>query len=201
MAKATTTEAEMVLDRFVETVFRLMLEHHQRHVLELELTVPQAQALRVLRRGALCTRDLASALEISAPAVTQLTDRLARKRLIERRVADGDRRSVMLALTDKGRRAVDHFRQSRNGIFSGALLRLSDADRAMVVTAMSKVVTALEEYVSDMKESQSRAEIRTEEQDGEVTRSKTAVQPAMASNTIEQARPVQADRKIRMEWD
>jgi DNA-binding MarR family transcriptional regulator len=60
MANQRGAEAEAILDRFVETMFRLMMDHHQKHVVELDLTMPQAQALRMLRRGPLCTGELAN---------------------------------------------------------------------------------------------------------------------------------------------
>ena len=148
MAKAAVAEAEVVLDKFVEVMFKLIMDHHQRQVVELDLTMPQAQALRVLRYGPLCTGALAAELRISAPAVTQLTDRLTRKQLIERRAVDGDRRSVLVRLTDRGRRAVDRFRERRNDIFCGALAHLGDEDRAHIALALGKVVAALESYES-----------------------------------------------------
>jgi DNA-binding MarR family transcriptional regulator len=191
MAKAVITEAEAIFDRFIEAMFKLMMDHHRQHVLEMDLTAPQAQTLRILRREPLCTRDLAAALGISPPAVTQLTDRLVRKHLLERRVADGDRRSVIVSLTEKGRRAVDGFRNRRNQIFSGALSRLTDADREQVVVALGKVVTALEYSVSMGEESQSRVEIRIEEREA-----KTAV----PSNPVSQARGP-AGGKMKLEWD
>src|SRR5215831_13769343 len=119
-------EAEAILDRFVEGLFRMMLEHHQRHLVEMELTLSQAQALRLLREAPLATSKLAASIGISAPAVSQLTDRLAKKQLIERRAIDTDRRSVIVALTEKGRRAVDGFRARRSEVFGEALSRLSD---------------------------------------------------------------------------
>ena len=135
-----------MLDRFIETIFRLMMEHHQKQVNELELTLPQAQVLKLLRQHPLCTGEIAAELSISAPAVTQLADRLARKRLIERRAVDGDRRSVQVALTDRGRRTVDQFRARRRDIFYGALKSLSGEDQARVVFALGKVIGALESY-------------------------------------------------------
>src|SRR5687767_8266801 len=94
---------EVILDRFVEGIFRLMLEHHQRQVVVMELTLTQAQALRLLSSSGLPTSGLATALGISAPAVTQLTNRLIRKQLIERHGTEGDRRWVNIELTEKGR--------------------------------------------------------------------------------------------------
>jgi DNA-binding MarR family transcriptional regulator len=146
MAKADGKEAGLVLDRFAEVMFKLMMDHHQRQVVELDLTMPQAQALKLLRRGPLCTGNLAAELGISAPAVTQLTDRLSRKQLIERRAARGDRRTVLVALTDRGRRAVDRFRERRSNIFYCALGTLSEEDQSHIVLALGKVVAALENY-------------------------------------------------------
>src|ERR1051325_4751677 len=111
-------------------MFRLMLEHHQRQAVEMEMTLPQAQALRLLLGGPRSTGDLATTLRISAPAVTQLTNRLTRKRLIERQAASGDRRSVMIALTERGRQAVESFRERRNAVFSEALEFMDETDRA-----------------------------------------------------------------------
>jgi DNA-binding MarR family transcriptional regulator len=193
MANRRGAEAEAILDRFVETVFRLMIDDHQRHVIELDLTMPQAQALRVLRRGPLCTGELAAVLGISAPAVTQLTNRLTRKQLIERRMADGDRRSVIMTLTERGRRAVDTFREQRNTVFGGALSHLGDEDRQQVVTALAKMVKALEEYGAE-KASQ---EVAARPDDG----SRTADQVVLASNTISQAKAGHGRAKMKMEWD
>ena len=149
MVKASGAEAEAVFDRFMEIMFKLMLDHHRRQADELDLTMPQAQALKILRLGPLCTGDLAVRLRISAPAVTQLTDRLTRKQLIERRAVDGDRRSVLVALTGRGRRAVDRFRERRNTIFGGAMAELDSEDRTSVALALSKVVAALEKLDSE----------------------------------------------------
>jgi DNA-binding MarR family transcriptional regulator len=186
-------EAEAILDRFVETMFRLMIDHHQKHVIELDLTMPQAQALGILRRGPLCTGELASVLRISAPAVTQLTNRLTRKQLIERHMADGDRRSVIVMLTDRGRRAVDTFRERRNTILSGALSHLGDEDQQQVVSALAKIISALEEYGAE-KAIQETVVGRGDE-------SRTADRIVLASNAISHAKSGHGRSKMKMEWD
>jgi DNA-binding MarR family transcriptional regulator len=68
--------------------------------------------------------------------------------LIERRSVDGDRRSVQVALTDRGRRAVDRFRERRRSVFNSALESLSSEDHEYVVFALGKVIVALEGYES-----------------------------------------------------
>ena len=51
MIRKPDPEVEKVLDRFAETMFRLMLDHHQRQAVEMAMTLPQAQALRLLMGG------------------------------------------------------------------------------------------------------------------------------------------------------
>src|SRR3977135_4405725 len=102
-----------ILSRFAETIFEAMTAQHHKQATEMGLPAAQVQALRMLGRGPLCTSELAAELGGSAPAITQLTNRLVHKRLIERRAVDGDRRAVRLALTDKGHRAVAAFRTRR----------------------------------------------------------------------------------------
>ena len=209
MEKTTVGEAEAVLDQFAETMFKLMIEHHHKQAVELDLTVPQAQALRVLRRGPLCAAELAIELRISAPAVTQLTNRLTRKRLIERRSVDSDRRAVQVRLTDSGRRAVDSFRERRNIIFCGALSHLEDADRSSIVRALSKMITALEKFaaepVVENSTSAYRKKIVYEKHEAhpvlEDQYSQTAVKPLAASNSNSRMKADQAGRRMKMEWD
>src|SRR5918912_408170 len=117
---APAGEVEEVLGSFTEVMSRLMIDHYQKQINELDLTLPQAQVLRVLRPGCMTTGQLASAMRISAPAITQLTDRLIRKGLIERSAAADDRRCVIVALSAEGRRLVDQFRQRRREIFNEA---------------------------------------------------------------------------------
>lgn len=200
-------EIEAVLDRFAETMFRLMLEHQQRQAVEMEMTLPQAQALRLLLGGPRSTGDLAATLRISAPAVTQLTNRLTRKQLIERQAADGDRRSVLIALTERGRQAVESFRERRNTIFSGALAFLDDLDRAQFVLALSKVVVALEQFEATLKPDTSgtRPPDVFAKRDGAAAiaedGARTAPSAAAASKESGQWKAGNNSRKVRMEWD
>ena len=149
MAADAPMKAEEALNNFADAMSKLLIEQYQQHLAELDLTLPQAQALRVLRRGAILTGQLAAELRISAPAITQLTDRLVRKGLIVRQAAPDDRRCVLITLSAKGRRLVDQFRKQRSEIFSGALAYLSEAEQAQVVEGLSKVVEALERYESE----------------------------------------------------
>ena len=145
---APAREVEEVLSSFTEIMSGLMIDQYQKQLTELELTLPQAQVLRVLRRGPLQTGQLAAEMRISAPAVTQLTDRLIRKGLIERHAAADDRRCVIVALSEEGRQLVDRFRERRREIFDEALAELTETERRQAFEVLEKVVRALENYDS-----------------------------------------------------
>lgn len=149
MADQKPNRIEDVLNGFVEVMARLMIDQYQRQIAELDLTLPQAQVLRVLRGREMTTGRLAAEMKISAPAITQLTDRLLRKELIERQVAADDRRCVLVALSEKGSRLLEEFRKRRSDIFTRALAHLSAADQGQVIEVLSKVVQALEDYESE----------------------------------------------------
>jgi DNA-binding MarR family transcriptional regulator len=97
------------------------------------------------------TGQLACELRISAPAITQLTDRLIRKGLIERRAAADDRRCVIVGLSEQGRQLVDQFRQHRHEVFSRALAHLSRDEQTQIVESLVKVVAALENLEANVQ--------------------------------------------------
>jgi DNA-binding MarR family transcriptional regulator len=186
--------SETILDRFVEGVFNLILEHHQRQVVGMDLTLTQTQALRLLRAAALPTSKLATALGISAPAVTQLTDRLVRKHLIERRTHEADRRWVSIGLTSKGRSVVDEFRQRRSEVFGEALSRLSKTDRTQVIEALAKITGVIEGPEPLFLEAEAGPR-------RERVKRRTAVQAPEASNAVGQAPVSRPVKRMRIEWD
>lgn len=141
-------KSEETLNIFAEVISGLVVEHYQRHLAELDLTLPQVQALTALGDGPVTTGRLAERLQISAPAITQLTERLARKGLIERRAAEGDRRCVLLALSEKGTRAVGEFRRRRQDVFRDALAPLSETERRQVVSALERAVRAADNHAA-----------------------------------------------------
>lgn len=187
MDRVLADYAENALDEFVEAVFKLIIDDHHRRVTELDLTLAQAQTLRILRREALSTGRLAAELRISAPAVTQLTDRLTRKALIDRKAVDGDRRMVLLSLTVRGQGLVDGIRKTRNEVFARALSHLDQSDRSEVVDALKKIALALGATRPPAVEYVETETVRP------------PVSQAEASNIG--ARPAPVAKRIRMEWD
>ena len=148
MSKQSATGLTEMLNGFAEIMSSLMTEQFQRHLAEMDLTLLQAQLLRILRQGPRPTGQLAAALHISPPAVTQLTDRLIRKGLIERQTSPTDRRAVLIALSTKGRRLEDKFRERRGQIMSNALALLEEDRQEQIMAALEELLHALRKYES-----------------------------------------------------
>lgn len=89
-------------------IFRLMMENRARFMAlaaQEDLSPAQAHALRLLEPDReLPMRELADQLFCDASNVTGIADRLEARGLVERRVAENDRRVKALALTAEGRR-------------------------------------------------------------------------------------------------
>jgi DNA-binding MarR family transcriptional regulator len=166
MADPMTVKVEEVLNGFTEVMSALMIDQYQKDIAELDLTFPQAQAMRILRRGPLLTGQLATQLKISAPAITQLTNRLIRKGLIKRTVGSVDRRCVIVGLSIKGRQLVDHFRRHRREVFTRALVHLSKREQAEITDALVRVVAALEDFEANARVEKVKTTAKTTRKNG-----------------------------------
>jgi DNA-binding MarR family transcriptional regulator len=105
----------------------------------LGLTYAQARALRLVaaQGDPLRMADLAAQLDVVPRSVTTMVDGLEAAGLVARHADPGDRRSVLVALTDEGRRLLDRLqaarRESADEIFGG----LDRAQRAQLLELLS----------------------------------------------------------------
>ena len=105
-----------------------------------DLSPHQARALRVV-----CSRDgvrlseLAEALRIAPRSATEVADGLQERGLVARTPDPGDRRAVLLHLTDEGRRVRAEVGRARAADNEELLARLSADDRA----TLTRLLTAL----------------------------------------------------------
>lgn len=79
-----------------------------------DVTLPQYRALVILStEGPQRIIDLATHLGVTASTASRMIDRLVRKRLVRRRRAKEDRRSLRIDLTESGRDVVDETSRRR----------------------------------------------------------------------------------------
>jgi MarR family transcriptional regulator, organic hydroperoxide resistance regulator len=95
--------AKEIWTLLVELSMSHMRERFIGTVTELELSPPQAHALKVLRPGhPIAMRELADGLHCDPSNITGIVDRLEARGLVERGAAAGDRRIKTLLLTGRG---------------------------------------------------------------------------------------------------
>jgi DNA-binding MarR family transcriptional regulator len=103
--------AEQALDRFWETVPALwsQIRGYIRSAAarKFRLSIEQFQILRLIRSGRGSVSELATAKNISRPAISQAVDALVKGGLLTRTQGVEDRRHVQLALTQRGNAVLD----------------------------------------------------------------------------------------------
>src|SRR6266498_4520341 len=128
------------IDRFWEIVPPLwgMIRTHIRAeaTKNFDITVEQFHILRHVRRGTGSISELATAKNISRPAISQAVEVLVRKGLLTRVQSTQDRRFVELALTEAGNNLLDTvFKETRKWM-KERMCDLSTDELETMITAM-----------------------------------------------------------------
>lgn len=102
-----------------------------------DVTLPQYRFLvELASRGPLRLADLATALAVDRSTATRMCDRLVRKRLVARRRAQDDRRTVRVSLSSAGSELVAEVSRRRRTEIAAIVERMSASDRDVVVRAL-----------------------------------------------------------------
>lgn len=130
---------EQALDGFWETVPSLwnFVRSHIRITAtsNFDITVEQFHVLRFVRKG-MSISELATAKNISRPAISQAVDVLVKKGLLTRVQNTKDRRYVTLALTDEGNTLLDTvFKETRTWM-KGHMGKLTNKELESIAKAM-----------------------------------------------------------------
>lgn len=125
-------------------VFRHLMAHARRRPTWKSLTYQQYNVMRIAdTNGPTAQADIARRLLVSAPVVTRLASALVDGDLIERRGDPNDRRSVLLALTPKGRRRVRAMRHDLLKAAHELIEPLAEERRASVSSALDELTVLL----------------------------------------------------------
>ena len=105
------------------------------------LSAPRLSALSVIAfAGPLSLGELAAAEQVRPPTMSRVVDYLVDEELATREMAPGDRRSVRIAATDKGRRLMEAGRERRVRALVDRLAALAPSERR----ALARGVEVLE---------------------------------------------------------
>lgn len=107
-------------------------------------TMLQVQTLKTIKENPLITAsELASKLQMSSSALTQMTDRLIKANLIFRKTDENDRRLILLTLTNEGEQYLALILKKMEGKANQILAPISAQDLQTVVTIFE---TFLQKY-------------------------------------------------------
>jgi len=136
------------IDRFWETIPPLwgMIRTHIRAeaTKNFDISVEQFHILRHVRRGTGSISELATAKNISRPAISQAVEVLVKKGLLTRVQSTRDRRFVELALTDAGNKLLDTVFQETRAWMKERMSPLSLDELETVAKAMGALKKMLE---------------------------------------------------------
>lgn len=118
-------------------------------LLPVKLGPPSYAVLAALRRAGepfeLTPTELRHAVGLTSGAMTNRIDRLERARLVKRhRLSTGDRRSILIRLTDAGRAMIDQATPLRFAAAEKALSRLTARELSTLRRLLQKLATELE---------------------------------------------------------
>jgi DNA-binding MarR family transcriptional regulator len=135
-------EAQHFLELLRQT-FRMIYRPLWRQAADLELTRPQAQVLYYIEKYPGCYMgEVAKALDVSVSAMTQIVDRLERRRYVTRGNDPSDRRIYTLELTLSGQDQVAALRVLQIESLQEVLSRMAARDRKHLIKGLEALVEA-----------------------------------------------------------
>ncbi len=124
--------------RAIDLQSRRLLEQHK-------LTGPQLATLREAQKlGEISISTLARAVHLSQPTVSGILNRLERRGLVVRKRSAGDRRSVVIGVTEEGLRVLEEAPSLLQDRFRAELARLEDWERHWMLSALERIASMMD---------------------------------------------------------
>lgn len=101
------------------------------------------------RRIPTVQNELCKDLHLSKQTVTSVLDGLEKRGWITRSIAEGDRRSRVVALTEQGRTYGRHFGRAMRSVELAAFAALTDEEQHALVDSMEKLWNSLADVLRD----------------------------------------------------
>lgn len=121
------------------------------------LSMVHLQVLMLLRNyGPLPMSRLAELLDVSVASATGIVDRMEKRRVIERRHSESDRRVVEVHLTTAGRSIFSVIDTERRRHLKQLLEHIADDDLAALLQGMRAMRSAREQFLGDNPEHEDR---------------------------------------------
>lgn len=125
---------------------------HWRELLPVRLTMPQLKVLHILSRyGRISAGELAEMMNVSAPTVTDILDRMSALGLVTRERGQEDRRVVYVSATSAGEAAFRAVLQERWSILRELFGTMRAKERRAVGEGLQALRAALRRFRTEEK--------------------------------------------------
>lgn len=109
------------------------------------LTGPQLVILHEIESCAEMTAgEIARAVSLSQSTVTGILDRLEKRQLISRRRSDGDKRRIMVSITDNGTRILEEAPPLMQETFVERFSSLQEWEQSMILSSIQRLVSLMD---------------------------------------------------------
>jgi len=130
----------------LDEIMRFLTRSFARELSRDELSPTQYSALNLLSdNGKIPMGHLADSLNVTAPAITTMIDKLEQDMYVERFRDHDDRRIVKVGITEKGFGAITRLRETKLKLLSYLLAMLSDEEKKSWVHLHKKIGSLLED--------------------------------------------------------
>jgi DNA-binding MarR family transcriptional regulator len=140
---------QSVEERIARSLRRIAraLDLHSRALLHMHgLTVPQlATLVEIERMQPVPAGKLAGEVQLGSATLTGILDRLEERGLVCRTRNTGDRRSVLLSLTEEGRRLFLSAPSQLSGLFRQRLAQLAEWEQTNLLSTLQRVADMMDE--------------------------------------------------------
>lgn len=114
-------------------------------VKQVGLTGPQLVILHTISScGEMTAGEIAGAVSLSQSTVTGILDRLQKRELISRRRSDGDKRRIMVRITDNGERIMKEAPPVMQETFVERFSNLQEWEQSMILSALQHLVSLMD---------------------------------------------------------
>jgi len=124
--------------------YNLVLRKARSRLTECTLSQFDVVAHLVREKNGMTPVELSRRLLVTAGNITGLIDRMEKSGLVERRRHAGDRRTIKIHLTGKGRKLAERVIPRHSADIESIFMVLSDAEKNQLHKSLDKLIRALE---------------------------------------------------------
>ena len=140
---STTKQFNIALRDWAEIFMARSMHEWVRFVKSSGLSMPQFSTLmRLYYHGGCGISEISAHLDVTAPAASQMVDRLVQTGLLERVEDPNDRRAKQVTLSAKGRGLIEKGIEARNRWSEELATKLTAEQRGLVIDALAHLTEA-----------------------------------------------------------